>query len=198
VKIDCQYLVSEAIKGNKASFDVLYRNYEPLVYAVLAKYDFSYETREDLVQDVFMKAYINLSSLRDRSKFSSWISQITSNTANSYITLKKNQQKYSLNQILEKIDRDDKPLRNSSFSTGDDSELDYLRKEVRSSIQRMIKNYSQRDQQVLELRLFEGLKIKEIATTLELAEGSIKKYLHFAFKKLRKDLSKIGYTGSSL
>ena len=67
---------------NRARFSSFFRSeYKKLVNYVRQRISSSYLTAEpeDIVQDVFLRLYKNIDSLKDSSKFESWVYQIARN-----------------------------------------------------------------------------------------------------------------------
>ncbi len=61
-------------------FEELYGDYRGLVYGYLYKLCGDAMLAEELEQETFFRAYINVASLRERKKASSWLCQIAKNT----------------------------------------------------------------------------------------------------------------------
>ena len=74
-------LVLKVLRGEKSLFGILVEKYEKAVYAVAFSYLRNVEDVRDLVQDVFIKAYDQLPTLKDPDKFGPWLSKITSRLA---------------------------------------------------------------------------------------------------------------------
>ena len=66
-------LIQAVIAGEKTAFAKLYDRYGPLVRAICYDTTRNLSDAQDLAQDVFMRAYEKLSSLRDRDRFGKWI-----------------------------------------------------------------------------------------------------------------------------
>lgn len=72
-------LVAAARSGEEAAFATLMRRHMRAVYAHAHRYFGDPATAEDIVQEVFVKAYRALGSFDDRSRFSTWLYSITRN-----------------------------------------------------------------------------------------------------------------------
>lgn len=74
-------LVNAARNGDYKAFETLFLRYRQMVY----RYSFQMVGRrddaEDLVQEVFVRAYQNLSRYRDEAKFTTWLLRIATNLA---------------------------------------------------------------------------------------------------------------------
>src|SRR5688572_7042268 len=66
-------LVAETLSGNRESFGRLYDRHARMVRAVVAGVSGDWSAVEDMTQDCFLRAYRNLSRLRDRQRFGPWI-----------------------------------------------------------------------------------------------------------------------------
>ena len=62
-----------------------YEMYKNTVYAVIYHYVQNDADAADVIQDSILKAYTNLSQLRNRERFRSWMLSIVHNTAIQYI-----------------------------------------------------------------------------------------------------------------
>lgn len=65
--------------GNAEAFGELVDRYEAKIKRYAKKFISSHEDQKDLVQDVFMKAYVNIKSFDTNRKFSPWIYRIGHN-----------------------------------------------------------------------------------------------------------------------
>lgn len=77
-------LTDEAItkqvqQGDTHSFGILVERYEQKLQRYAKRFLFEYEDAQDVVQDVFLKAYTNLNSFDPALKFSPWIYRIAHN-----------------------------------------------------------------------------------------------------------------------
>lgn len=66
-------LVQAVIAGSKGAYGQLYDRYAPLVRAICYDHTRHLADAQDLAQDVFLRAYERLSSLRQPDSFSRWL-----------------------------------------------------------------------------------------------------------------------------
>ncbi|MDR3019976.1 MAG: sigma-70 family RNA polymerase sigma factor [Treponema sp.] len=76
-----QLIVSQIVAGQKDLFRLLVRQYEKAVFAMGLSFFRNREDASDFTQDVFLKAFRNLSGFEGRSRFSTWLYKIAYNTA---------------------------------------------------------------------------------------------------------------------
>ncbi|MDP4000672.1 MAG: RNA polymerase sigma factor [bacterium] len=72
-------LASLIQSGDKQAFAVLVERFEPRLIRYSRKFLFGYEDAEDVVQEVFLKSFINIQSFDVKRKFSSWLYRIAHN-----------------------------------------------------------------------------------------------------------------------
>jgi len=74
-------LVSAARGGNYQAFETLFLRYRQMVYRYSFQMVGKRDDAEDLVQEVFVRAYQNLHRYRDEAKFTTWLLRIATNLA---------------------------------------------------------------------------------------------------------------------
>jgi RNA polymerase sigma-70 factor (ECF subfamily) len=72
-------LVVRAKAGDRTAFESLFLRHRDLVYRFSFNMVRKRDDAEDIVQDVFVRAYNNLDRYRDEAKFSTWLLRIASN-----------------------------------------------------------------------------------------------------------------------
>src|SRR5580700_6946749 len=70
-------LIAAVIQGDTASFEPLVRKYQPRVFATARRYARRESEVEDIVQEVFIKAFQKLSSFRGEAPFEHWLMRMT-------------------------------------------------------------------------------------------------------------------------
>lgn len=73
-------LAGDAAKGDQRAFATLVARHQAGVAHLVSRFCNDPDLREDLVQEVFVKAYLNLGTLRNGSVFRGWLHRIASNT----------------------------------------------------------------------------------------------------------------------
>jgi RNA polymerase sigma-70 factor (ECF subfamily) len=74
-------LVARAKAGDVQAFDALLRRYRRRIFALALHLSGSESDADDIVQDVFMRAYRALSEFEGRSEFFTWVYRLTMNRA---------------------------------------------------------------------------------------------------------------------
>ncbi|SHF06041.1 RNA polymerase sigma factor, sigma-70 family [Caldanaerobius fijiensis DSM 17918] len=69
-------IVREAMQGSPEAFSKLVEVFTPMLRSIARCYLNEYFDIEDVLQDVWIKIYTNLDTLREPEKFKSWIAKI--------------------------------------------------------------------------------------------------------------------------
>lgn len=89
-----QALINKALEGDREAFGILVERYARLVHGVILHKVRRPDEVEDLVQDVFCKAFEKLPSLREPEKFAPWLARMASNQAQAWLRQRQTQQTY--------------------------------------------------------------------------------------------------------
>lgn len=170
-KID--QLIQRAQHGDKAAFGELVLRYQKHIFTIVYGIIGNKEEAEDITQDIFIRAYRSLSSLKEQGAFYQWLLRIATNASINY---KKRMNKRTImpfHVVAELIDLGETPE-------------GYLeRKENVKQIVRALSQLSEEHRAVLVLREIQGLSYEEIARIVNRPLGTIKSRLNHARDKLR-------------
>lgn len=124
----------------------------------------------DILQEVFIKIYKNINSLKEDQKLTSWIYQITRNTIVDYYRAKKINHEYS-----------------DGFFYNEEDEEEAL-KRLSPSLLEMIENLPPIYKEAITLTEFNGLKQRELANKLGISLTGAKSRVQRARQQLNKML----------
>jgi len=185
--LDDDILIKAHLKGDPTAFEVLFKKYREqvarLVYSI-AKDD---SLVDDIVQEVFLLVYRHLAKFRQNAAFKTWVYRITVNEALRQIGRMKRW------QPLPEGDFEPSHLPSSLivFDNGDSPERVLVDGEQKRLVQRALDEIKPHHRMILVLYYLEDLSVQEIATVLEIPEGSVKSRLFYARESLRKVLDPI-------
>lgn len=128
----------------------------------------SEQDAEDLVQDVFFKAFRAIANFDGRASFATWIYRIAANASLDVIRLRKPQA-----EIPEVRDRAPTPERLASSG------------QIRVRLAEAMEELSPQERAAFVMRHFENRPIAEIAESLSLRENATKHSIFRAVRKLR-------------
>ena len=178
-------LIIKAQNGDPMAFEELVYRYDKMVLKLAMKYFGDSDVAKDIYQEVFIKVYKGLKNFQFKSGFSTWLFRITSNVC---ITYKGDKRNMHLSIDFEEDSEDE-----NKFMANEDSspEQQLINKDFGQKINEAIKILSPNQKMSFLLKHYEGYKIKEIAKMMNCKEGTVKKYLFEAVRKLRVQLNGI-------
>src|SRR5213076_2045692 len=78
-------LIAAVLGGDAASFEPLVQKYQPRVFATARRYARRESEVEDIVQEVFLKAFHRLSSFRGDAPFEHWLMRLAVRTCYDFL-----------------------------------------------------------------------------------------------------------------
>jgi RNA polymerase sigma-70 factor (ECF subfamily) len=177
VDVTDEELVTLSIQ-NKEYFAFLISRYESrLFWYVRRIYGITREEVEDVVQEVFIKTYLNLNDFDTTLKFSSWVYRIAHHqTVSAY-------RKRQVRPEGNRIDVEDSVLH--QIASDEDIVRDLDRKVLSQNVRTALAELDEVSREILVLKYFEEKDYSEIADILEEPLGTVATHIHRAKKKLR-------------
>jgi len=167
---------------NQDYYLCLMKRYEAkLLNYILKISNINIEDAEDILQEVFIKAYQNLNDFDLNLKFSNWIYSIAHNATISAFRKKKVRP--------QTVSWEDKDLNNILESTLD-VENTSLQKLTYKQILKIINQLPLKYKDVLILKFMEGKDYREISDILHKPMGTIATLINRAKKSLKQELKK--------
>ena len=157
------------IQNQDAFFKELYKTYSPKVHRLCLGYTGNAMEADDLLQEVFIKAWQNMDKFRGDSQISTWIYRIAVNTCLYHLRSQKNKKNVDIDKTI---------LRQ-------EDELDDKEQQVQL-LYKCISELSEADRLIITL-LLEEVPYEEIATVTEISEGNLRVKIH----RIKQQLSTI-------
>lgn len=178
-------LVRRAQQGDMLAFEQLVFRHDKKVLSIAARYVTSADDAKDIYQEVFLRVYRGLKKFRFRSEFATWLHRITVNVC---LTHRARSRRTLQTLFLDERNDDDSEAHGELKDPGGDPEHRALNAEISSSIEKALEALSPRQKLVFTLRHFEGYKLNEIAEMMNCVEGTVKRYLFTATRRMRDQL----------
>ncbi len=177
---DLAACVEDARRGDRYAMNALMQTYREDIYRMVY-----YRTRcqmdaEDLTQEIFLKAFNNLTKLKDTATFRSWLYRIAVNRVNDYHRKRK-----FMALFITVSDEKDEPHQCDMGHTPADALDQVMNKEFWQEVGVFMKHLSRLEREVFQLRFMDNLGIAEICQVLERNESTIKTHLYRAIKKFQ-------------
>jgi len=178
-------LIAAVLKGDAASFEPLVQKYSPRVFAAARRYARRESEVEDIVQEVWLKAFHKLKSFRSEAPFEHWLMRLAVRTCYDFL-------------------RGHQRNRETAFSELTEPETDWLERFVaqpdsasenasaaRQLIERVMQDLSPAARLVITLLEIEDRSVKEIAKLTGWSVPLVKVRAFRARAEMRKILAKI-------
>ena len=171
-------IIDQVLNGDQSQFAELIRRNNASLYKAGRGYNYSHEDTQDIMQDSYIDAYMNLSKFEKRSSFRTWILRIMINNCH-----KRRQKRLFTNEVSKEINEYATPL---FAPTNADTQHMILNNELNEIITHALKEVPEDYRVVFTLREITGLSVKETADILQITETNVKVRLNRAKAMLRK------------
>jgi RNA polymerase sigma factor (sigma-70 family) len=185
-------LVIRTQKGDPTAFDELVRRYSPKVYGLLYNMTSNHEDANDLLQDVFAKAYRSIAGFRQKSSFYTWIHTIAVNMAINFLKKRNRRQGMSLDDVDSNI-QNDKDFIEATASASPVREADLA--ELQQRLNEAMMKLSVDHRTVVTMLDIQGMPHAEISKILGVSEGTVRSRLFYAHRQLQNYLEEFRQGG---
>lgn len=160
-------LVSQCVlTGDKHAFGRLVEAYEQRVRRFFLNLTMGDEMlTDDLAQETFIKAYVNIQNFHGMSRFGTWLFRIGYNEFYSYM---RSRRESHLDELPDMGD--------------DQSGVDQT--ETQLTVQKAMQALSQVERAVVVMFYIEDMPIKKISAVMQIPQGTVKSYLHRSKAKM--------------
>ncbi len=138
---------------------------------------------EDLLQDIFLKAYKNASMFKEEAGVYTWLYRLAVNTILNYLRRKKIVQFLSFSQVSE---YGDKWMKNGRPDPALHMEQDEDLSNQLAQLNQAIERLSGREKTAFYLFFYDKLKQKEIAAIMKTSVSAVESLVHKAKNKIRR------------
>lgn len=181
-------LILESQNGNMTAFEELVSKYDRKVLALALRYVKNNDDAKDIYQEVFLRVFKGIKSFRFKSEFSTWLFRITTNVCLSYKDKQKRQRALSIDENYGSDDDEESGMKLQISAAEPSPEDDAKNSEIIDRVSDAVNELSPQQKMVFTMKHYDGYKIREIADIMNCTEGTIKKYLFTAVRKLRDSL----------
>jgi RNA polymerase sigma-70 factor (ECF subfamily) len=180
-------LIARVLEGDRDSYQLLVRRYQESLFRVAYSMVEDRDAAEDLVQDAFVRSYVNLARCKDRARFRFWLLATLRNRALDYIK-EKRRRDVSLS--------DEDVLRHVEAESAAPSGLGE-RLQVQRALGAALQRLSPALREAFVLRHVEEHSFEEIAQLLDTGVSAVKMRVHRARQQLQEWLEPGGPEGDS-
>lgn len=166
--------------GNKEHFGLIIERYTDKLDRYLSKFLSNKEDKQDLLQDIFIKSFVNINSFDSGQKFSPWIYRIAHNEAVNL--LKKNSNRPFSFDIFDEALSFAHPK--AKENTEDESEYLLIKKYLDNILEELDSKYKE----IIILYFYEEFSYKDISDVLKIPISLVGVRIQRAKKEIKKIL----------
>ena len=184
-KDEDQRLVARTQEGDASAFDDLVVKYTPRLYGLVYNMTSNHEDTNDLLQDIFSKAYKAIRGFRGKSSFYTWIHSIAVNMTLNFLKKRGRRFQLSLDDVDSSIQSDKEFLEaTASTSPVREADLSELQKRLNEAMMKL----SDEHRAVVTMFHIQGMPHAEISKVLHVSEGTVRSRLFYANRQLQNYL----------
>ena len=178
-------LIKKAQKGDVGAFEKIITEYQSVVYSISYRYADNVHDAADMAQEEFLKMFKTINTFRFKSKFSTWIYRVATNTC---LDMVKSRRRTDSAVSFGSFDDDDGGFAAEPADTRfmPDERLEAA--EAKDVVNRAIGELSDEYRTVIILRDIRGLSYEEIADVVDCSVGTVKSRISRARRNLREIL----------
>ncbi len=173
--------VQLAVKGDEKAYAKLSNKYQKPLYFHIRKMIRETDYVEDLVQDIFMKAFKNLKNYKNDYAFSTWLYRIATNHTIDYLR-KKKLDTFSIN--TDSSDEDQAPIQLEDEDTHTDEPM--IRRQRKNKVHEAIDQLPEKYRLIILKRHIEEKSYQEISEEMDIPLGTVKAHIFRARELLYK------------
>jgi RNA polymerase sigma factor (sigma-70 family) len=180
-----QELVARTQAGDTSAFDQLVVKYTPRLYGLVYNMTSNHEDTNDLLQDVFAKAYKAIRGFRGKSSFYTWIHSIAVNMTLNFLKKRGRRYHLSLDDVDASIQNDKEFLELTATSSPvREADLSELQRRLNEAMMKL----SDEHRAVVTMFHIQGMPHAEISKILRVSEGTVRSRLFYANRQLQNYL----------
>lgn len=174
---DDNELVSQFKKGGsfkEKAFTGIVKRYQEKIYWQIRRMVVTHEDADDVLQNVFIKAWNGLDNFREDAKLSTWLYRIAVNESLTHLEQQKKRTSISFDDVAESMEN--KLHAEKGF---DESKAVW-------KLQLAIQQLPEKQRIVFNMRYFEEMPYEEMSQVLDTSVGALKASYHHAVKKIEE------------
>ncbi|MCQ2197625.1 MAG: sigma-70 family RNA polymerase sigma factor [Bacteroidaceae bacterium] len=159
----------------RVAFEKMVRKYQEQVYHTVRRMVLVHEDADDIVQNVFIKAWQGLDGFRADSSLGTWLYRIASHETIDFLQKQKHlgvslddDEKKSAQYVASKLESD-------PYFDGDETEI---------QLQQAIASLPKKQRLVFNMKYFDEMKYEDISAALGTSVGALKASYHLAVQKI--------------
>jgi RNA polymerase sigma-70 factor, ECF subfamily len=179
-------LVRRTKSGDTQAFEELFNRYQKRVYNIVYGMTGNASDAADLTQDVFVRVFDSIGSLRAEEAFFTWLRTIAINICRDHA---RKRPRMKVESLDEKLSFDGEQLSREIADTSDGPARVFESKDTRKAVHRALDSLSDEHRVAVTLHHIEGMDVRDVAQALGCPVGTIKSRLARAREELKRKLA---------
>jgi len=160
----------------REAFECIVKEYSEQLYWQIRRMVLSHDDANDILQNTFIKAWLNLNYFRGEAKMSTWLYRIALNECLTFLNKQRANAQLSIDDIQAEMAN---KLETDPYFDGDETQKIFLN---------AVHSLPEKQQMVFNLKYFKEMKYEEISEILGTSIGALKASYHHAVKKIERFL----------
>ncbi|WP_297329379.1 RNA polymerase sigma factor [uncultured Bacteroides sp.] len=161
----------------KRGFEMIVTEYSEQLYWQIRRMVLSHDDANDLLQNTFIKAWLNIDYFRAEAKLSTWLYRIALNECLTFL----NKQRATTTVSLDDPEADAlQKLESDPYFSEDKAQM---------ALQKALFTLPEKQRMVFNLKYYQEMKYEEMSNIFGTSVGALKASYHHAVKKIEKFLS---------
>lgn len=160
----------------REAFECIVKEYSEQLYWQIRRMVLSHDDANDLLQNTFIKAWLNIDYFRGEAKMSTWLHRIALNECLTFLNKQQANTRLSIDDIHSEMAN---KLETDPYFDGDETQRIFLK---------AVHALPEKQQMVFNLKYFKEMKYEEISEILGTTIGALKASYHHAVKKIENFL----------
>ena len=160
----------------REAFECIVKEYSEQLYWQIRRMVLSHDDANDILQDTFIKAWLNIDYFRGEAKMSTWLHRIALNECLTFLNKRQANTQLSIDDIHSEMTNS---LETDPYFDGDETQRIFLK---------AVHTLPEKQQMVFNLKYFKEMKYEEISQILGTSIGALKASYHHAVKKIESFL----------
>ena len=167
-----------SLETRRNAFAAVVKEYGEKLYWQIRKMVLSHDDANDLLQNTFLKAWMNLDNFRGDARLSTWLYKIAINECITFLNKQKSANNVSVDDAESVLLQQ---LKSDEYFCGDDLQL---------KLQEAILRLPEKQRLVFNMKYFDDMKYEDMSEILGTSVGELKASYHHAVKKIEEFMTK--------
>ena len=156
------------------AFTAIVKKYQEKLYWHIRRMVINHEDANDVLQNVFIKAWKGLENFREDSQLYTWLYRIATNECLTFLEQQKKKGTLSFDEM------------ESGLSNKIRADENFNANQLEWKLQLAIQQLPEKQRLVFNLRYFDEMPYEEMSKVLDTSEGALKASYHHAAKKIEE------------